>query len=649
MKAILKNSGAIYLALLLSSSLWLGVAQAQESGSQYWDAVEVVAHLDAEGKLNVRELQRMVFDGALNGGERSFFVDEYQGLHLNDLMRIDAQEQEHPLLAGNLEQVDHFDWGKGNVLRWRSRLPSDPPFAATTLTYRIDYVLTGILRYTNDGYLLNHDFAFSDRNGEIRHFLLRLTLDPVWKTNEVIAPQIEANKLLPGQSYVLRRTLQHNGAYLPQAVRHGALPQTRLWLLRSMVIVGILLFAFFLWREIRLGRFRILVPLREINHAWIVQHVLVYPPEVVGALWDGSLGSAEVAAVLARMTQEGKLNSRVETSKGWLFKKYCMHLELKVPRNTLVGHERALIDALFFEGKETNTDKLREHYKRSGFNPAHFIETAVFNQVNRIAGPALKGTRDIQFFFLIILLAMLLMPVHFIYGTDADIFAGVIVVFASFFLILFGFNSAGVYRNANNFPLIGLSFLILLAGLIASPVVWLLHEHPFLNSTYLLIELIVLWLLIITSILFAARTLTSPHEQEIQRLLRSARAWFKFQLSKPKPELENVWYPYLLAFGLGRDVDRWFRGFGGGPAVSSGATNLGGTNNSSFATDSHSWNGGGGNFGGGGASGTWASAAGEMASSLAAPGASSNGSSSSSSSGSSSSSSNSGGGGGGSW
>ena len=52
-------------------------------------------------------------------------------------------------------------------MRWRSRLPSDPEFSDTAIVYLLEYTLTGILLQRADGYLLDHDFAFPDRTGEI--------------------------------------------------------------------------------------------------------------------------------------------------------------------------------------------------------------------------------------------------------------------------------------------------------------------------------------------------------------------------------------------------------------------------------------------------------------------------------------------------
>ena len=51
-----------------------------------------------------------------------------------------------------------------------------------------------------------------------------------------------------------------------------------------------------------------------------------------------------------------------------------MTLRLKVDRTTLEGHERTLVETLFFNGRsKTNTEHVRDHYRKEGFNPAKAI------------------------------------------------------------------------------------------------------------------------------------------------------------------------------------------------------------------------------------------------------------------------------------
>lgn len=140
------------------------------------------------------------------------------------------------------------------------------------------------------------------------------------------------------------------------------------------------------------------------------------------------------------------------------------------------------------------------------------------------------------------------------------------------------------------------------------------------------------------------RSRDSAQALQIRHTLGSARKYFEHELGKESPRLKDEWFPYLLAFGLGPMIDRWFKAFGaesthrfGARSPGTGAGS-GHTNSSSTST----WTGGGGTFGGAGASGSWASAVGGVASGVTAASSSSGGSSGGGSS-------SSGGGGGGGW
>lgn len=172
------------LALLVGLMLCCIARAAQVAEQELrWDALEVDAHLNADGVLDVIERHTMVFTGAWNGGERVFDVRPRQKLEFVDLVRIDAKTgTPQPLLEASVpNNVDEFTWADSRTLRWRSRLPSDPPFENTRLTYVLHYTLSGILRKDDTQYQIHHDFAFPDRSGPIAHFTLNLDLDPVWQ------------------------------------------------------------------------------------------------------------------------------------------------------------------------------------------------------------------------------------------------------------------------------------------------------------------------------------------------------------------------------------------------------------------------------------------------------------------------------------
>src|SRR5262245_19368038 len=123
---------ARHLALFVSLMV-LCIAPAAQTAERelHWDALNVDAHLDAGGVLDVVERHTMVFTGDWNGGERVFNVRARQKLEFLGLQRIDAKTGAlHSLRETSVpKNVDEFGWTDRRTLRWRSRLPSDAPFA----------------------------------------------------------------------------------------------------------------------------------------------------------------------------------------------------------------------------------------------------------------------------------------------------------------------------------------------------------------------------------------------------------------------------------------------------------------------------------------------------------------------------------------
>jgi len=155
-----------------------------------------------------------------------------------------------------------------------------------------------------------------------------------------------------------------------------------------------------------------------------------------------------------------------------------------------------------------------------------------------------------------------------------------------------------------------------------------------------LIGLTMLLIAAFNSVLHAASSRENASQILFRKNFAAAREYFQSQLATSNPELQDVWYPYLLAFGLGESVDRWFQSYGGTGVYTSHSTGSAGS--FSGGGGSQPWTGGGGAFGGAGASASWAAVAGTMAAGVAAP-------SSSGSGGGGGGGSSSGGGGGGGW
>jgi uncharacterized membrane protein YgcG len=564
------------------------------------------------------------------------------------------------LHAGDLSAVDDFRF-ENDLLRWRSRLPSDPEFDQTRLTYEIDYELRKILTGIPAGpgrerrFLLDHDFVFAERPGSIGHFLLALELDPAWHSAESLPVKFAAEGLAPGASFIVRRELTHAGPETPATAFDAPSP-----LVRYAVVVLLLaglpaLFLHFWQGERARGRFARATP--TIDASWLDEHIFRYLPEVVGYIHDGKSGPSQVAATLARMQQEGVITSRVEPR---LLRAPLLRMTLREGKLDLDTQEQQLVHLFFFRGaNETDTDVIRKHYRDRGFDPADTIEPALQRGARAYPGWSEDQPRADRRAARTLMAAYALLVVGAFFG------------FLSMWLMLYMAVLGGIAcavgravarRSANQMRWLPLRWLG--ASLPTLLVAWLLgsiarrevshvREFPLLVAAAFV--LVVYWF-----VLRAARTEQTPEKLAARARIAAARRWFANQLRQPTPNLRDEWTPYLIALGLGRHADRWFSRFAGATqrdASASAAASASSSSSSSSWGSSGSgsvarsgWTGGGGSFGGAGATASWAIAAAALGSGSSAPSPSSGGDSSSGSGGGSSGgSSSSGGGGGGGW
>jgi hypothetical protein len=219
------HGGKVRRLALFVSLMLCCIAHATQTGERelHWDALDVEAHLDADGVLDVIERHTMVFTGDWNGGERVFNIRARQKLEFLGLQRIDAKTGTLQALRETAvpSNVDDFSWADSRTLRWRSRLPSDAPFANVRLTYAIHYKLSGILLKEDEQYRIDHDFAFPDRPGPIERFTLNLDLDAVWQPLGKYQNRYTAGPIEPGKSFVVKIPLPYSGSLVMVPARHG--------------------------------------------------------------------------------------------------------------------------------------------------------------------------------------------------------------------------------------------------------------------------------------------------------------------------------------------------------------------------------------------------------------------------------------------
>jgi uncharacterized membrane protein YgcG len=610
------------LILLAALAPRLGLAQAR---SLYWRELAVEARLDADGRLHVKERQAMVFSGDWNGGERRFRLSGPQQLQLQGLTRISADGRRIPLVHSDLSGVDQYGWSDAHTLRWRSRRATDPPFEQTELTYELTYQLSNILLADGSAtFQLDHDFAFTDRDGPIERFSLDLELDPAWRAEGDFEPQQAFGPLAPGEGARLTLPLKYVGAGHPSAVTATA--STTLRYGASALLLGLLglVFGALYRRESGIGRFAPLLDPKHIDRAWLAQHLFSLQPELVGATVDRHTSAAEVAALIARLHQEKKLASRVVKNEG-LGRGDNLELVLLVDRSQFADYERALVDKLFFAGNETDTAAIRQHYKQKGFDPADSLRARLEAQMRALVGiRKASGWRVVP---LVILVGLSLIGVAQV-DREQMIGEARLVVTMSLWAVALVVCSilAWTWKDNPARPRLGFVWLLAVGS---AHTLWLVTNVIGLPA---LPPIAALHFTLLGATVLACIAIIAPSREQapgvaLRQRLAAAKRYFASELDKPNPQLDDAWFPYLVALELAHDVEDWFKAFGA--ASPAGSKNFSAMSSSSGSGSSKSsssnWTGGGGAFGGAGASATWMAAASTLSAGVSAPSKSSGG------------------------
>lgn len=592
-----------------------------------WRAVDVEAHLERDGSLRVRERQQLVFDGDWNGGERHFDGLPHHSISMNGIKRVE-NGREIALEYGDLSDVDQYQLVKGRLYRWRSRKPTDPPFANRELTYVLDYTWHNVLApIAKDGtrFRLDHDFGLPRRTGSIGRYTLKLDFDPVWNMPAIAETRTDVPS---DEGLVVARDLYYSGEAWPAGIERPV-PWWLGWTALLFYAAGAAFLVRRFIREERMtGRFDPL-PVQ------FDESLLQWKPEIAGAIWDNGVGAPEVAATLARMAQEKKITTRAEDK--------VLHMHLEVPSESLESYERLLVDKLFFDGDDTSTERVKTHYKSTGFNPSAVIRPRIVWELSQIAGWNVKVRRAKPLVHALLLPACALgLLVAGLFGHSDDI--GLAMGMGFLGLIFGGMASMGAWRYsraiADMTPAFAVPGILLLMPLLVFT--GSAMNAPRMHIGAPILFMVPLWLLAILNLVLDLMKIRDSREiLGYRRRIAGTRQFFMRELQKPQPDLRDEWFPYVLAFGLGAHVDHWFRAFGG--AASHGfATSSSSFSSSSSSSSSSGWTGGGGAFGGAGATGTWGIAAAALASGVAAPSSRSGG-------GGGGGGSSSGGGGGGGW
>ncbi|MDH5235740.1 MAG: hypothetical protein OEW77_12345, partial [Gemmatimonadota bacterium] len=210
---------------------------------------------------------------------------------------------------------------------------------------------------------------------------------------------------------------------------------------------------------------------------------------------------------------------------------------------------------------------------------------------------------------------------------SVDAGAGFIIVLVSLGVYGVAVSQSAVWRS--RVSAVGphaLRFLVPLALGASVYAMRILYEGRGEISTVMLAALTVWMLGLVNSVCNQGVSRQSPERIALRKRLAAARRFFRRELAKPNPSLRDDWFPYLIGFGLGSHIDKWFRAFGGA-AGTSAMTGAAIASSSGSSRGGSSWTGfgGGGGFSGGGSSASFAAAVGGIAASVPTPSSSGSG------------------------
>jgi uncharacterized membrane protein YgcG len=415
---------------------------------------------------------------------------------------------------------------------------------------------------------------------------------------------------------VLRIPLSYVGPDKPTDVRLGSSPALRTARFIVLCLAIAALLAPVLARESRLGRFEPLTPPEKIDRDWLDAHLLSLAPEEAGALWDETIGPAEVAAVLARLSAERKIETEAQGKK--------LTMRLLVPLEHVKGYDHELLKAFFFGGrKETDTDAIRQHYKSSGFDPAGKIREGIDKSLRDRAefqDNAPRPDRLLPAALILSALATLALTV-IVAGEDFGTVVGIVILHALVYAV--GAVTAWIYsKRVTNLGAFSALYLWVPGGL------HLVHVRGAARRA----EDRAVDAPGAARAARRDRVERSPDRDDEERRPEDRPAQgarvrariFQARAAQARAGARRLLVPVRRRaradHGGGPVVPRARRGVG---AV---ASSFGRSSSSSSSSSSGGgWTGGGGAFGGAGASGTWAVAAGALASGVSAPSSSSSG------------------------
>jgi hypothetical protein len=371
----------------------------------------------------------------------------------------------------------------------------------------------------------------------------------------------------------------------------------------AVLLIGSLLMLWRLLAQRALARNAPRVVSSEVDTEWLQRQLFAHTPELVGALYDGRIGGREVTAVLARMSAELKLASRVATgARGW----NNLEMWLLVEREELAGYERELVERWFADRKATSGDAIRAAYEAAGFEPAEILRRQLAAERDALLGTRATFSGPLRLGLAASAVGLLSTLRLGVWGVLPVVLAALLGALGP---LLAARRTAAALRRGGAAAAPSAWPVLVPAGVGVVAIGLLIAVWPSLPAFGAVS--FALWGLVSTALV--ARALApreSPSGLALRANLRAARQFFAAELEQPQPRILDEWLPYLIALELTKEVDHWYLAFG---RLDTAARRAQLARLSALAPAAGSplvggWTGGAGAFGGVGASGAWIAA-----------------------------------------
>ena len=229
--------------------------------------------------------------------------------------------------------------------------------------------------------------------------------------------------------------------------------------------------------------------------------------------------------------------------------------------DTLGGYERALIDGLFFDSRtNTSTALVKQHYRKTGFDPADVIRAGLKARMAAVLPPGRMPWTVPLLATLLYCGGAALLAREWFAGRFVSNAAPLFVLGVLPLLLLARREGLRFHANVQWGPEKALSSLLpaVPAIVVAALYLWRWADSGVIPASDGLAAGVVM---IGLSVLFAgAGAMKSTQHRAalaFRKILASGREFFIAELAKPRPALRDEWFPWILAFGLGKQMDDW--------------------------------------------------------------------------------------------